>query len=490
MAVAHLLDAFRAGLKQHPLVYRLGGFIVLVHFILATYGIEVINIDGHQQLIFLPETGGDFWKAVFYQHGNPPGLSLLFHLCRWLGGGDPYRTLTVVMPLLHAGSLAAFYFGCQRFNLSVPGWVYGLLFLNPLLFLYFKYPFYCTFLFFTACCLIYLLSRLKHLGLGGLALVVGLVSLNSLMRTSWHIAFAAVLAVVILGLSQVRYRWWLLLILVLPLSVYVKNYALYGVFSSSSWMGANIANTHLPWPPKPEPQRTLGTTPPNGLVAEYAGLYNENDPRIHAYKDVFYLNQGKWNDIRYLVISEGYGQEVKERFTWRWSANAVLMGYFLSMRSPASYFLLSKERGGITLAGKPIWNYDWLCPTYRHYSGRFFFGFIDMPELYHQYKPWEWVTFLTTYAVAWLAILILFGFSFLKLPATYRIMYLIMGISLSIFIVIDNAESERMRMEVEPFFYFFALVVVSRWRTGHWPWQTQNAEAGPATHDQQAQIYQ
>ena len=442
--------------------------ILFVHFILATYGIDVINIEGYQQLMHEPEASTHFWRYVWYMHGNPPGLSIIFAVCKWFGSGSAVRGLTVVLPLMYVASLYAFYFGSKKLNLRLPNLFFFLVFLNPLLFIYFKFPFYCTFIFFNACCLIYLFSKFKRLDMAGLAALIGIICFNSLTRSTWHIAFVVALVCAILVKSQVKGRWWLTPLVLFPLGLYAKNYYLYSEFASSSWLGSSLASTHIPW--KAAKPGTLGYLHPNGLVDMYKGRYNENDPRILKYRNVPEINKGDWQDIRFLVISEDYLRETKFYFNWQWSANAVLAGALLAMQSPADYFLLKKEHGGPKLKDRPIFNYDWFCPVEFRYRSPYFFSFIDLPEMYHAYKPWDWLMFITPYTVIWLGLLTFFGIRFFRMPFEYRVFYLITTLSLGIFIVVDNAESLRMRYEVEPFLYLFAGVAIARIRNGHWAW--------------------
>ncbi len=162
--------------------------ILLVHTALYIYGIRIINIDHYWQLANSTLLESDPLGTIFFFHGNPPLLSILFWFLGLFSLTDKYVILNILLPIFHSVSFLVFYF-CLK-NAQVGKWLRlissAIVFLNPLMFIYFLYPFYSTFIFISSLAIIYALVSPISLEKRLLIITVAL-SFSSLMRASYHV---------------------------------------------------------------------------------------------------------------------------------------------------------------------------------------------------------------------------------------------------------------------------------------------------------------
>jgi hypothetical protein len=437
---------------------HMGLVIVYVHFILTGFGVPIINIDNYMQIVQAPEMQTNFFRALYYLHLNPPGLSIYIKLCALLGGGNPYPVLEALQPLLHGTACFWFYRGTRLLFPGLPLWTIVILFLNPLVFVYFRYPIYSCLLFTLSCYIVYLLAAKGWQTNRGLFTLCGLVALAGFMRSSWHIGFVALVVGMLIYSSKAPYRYLAALFILLPLSVYFKNLYIYNGFFASSILSQSLARTQLPW--LAADSASIAFVPPLALPSQYMGRYNQADPRIARYSDIPELNRDNWQNIRYVVLSEELGQAIRPLYNPIWSFNSFLTGFFVFMQSPSNFFLLKEKSGGITLDNKPPYTYDWLAPMGTRIEGVYFF--IDMPKLWHAQTSDQIPGFISTYTIVYLLVLLATPFALRRLGLAFKLSYLICLFFTLVYIIVDYPESNRMRFEIEPFFYLLTIYWADR----------------------------
>ncbi len=218
----------------------------LIYTVLYLNGIYVIDIDWHWQFIDKTHLYSEFWPSVWYFHANPPGLSIFHYVADKVSLGHKYTFFEILFPFLHFISLFLFYRVLQFINIKYCKIVTFVLFFNPLIFIYFKYPFNSTIIFVTSCLLLFVLFSPSISKNRKLIYVTLILSFNSFTRASWHVFVIALFLIPFWYSAARKYVVVSLLLFAVPLGVYLKNYFLFGKFTSSSWSGFNFARIHIP----------------------------------------------------------------------------------------------------------------------------------------------------------------------------------------------------------------------------------------------------
>lgn len=191
----------------------------------------------------------DFWQSLLYLHSQPPLYNLLYGLALHVGQAQHTLLLQAVFYGLSALFLVSSYRLLLFFGLSRP-----LAFLLPLLFtvtptfILYEHWFFYSHIMLTllpsAFAWLILYAQERRIGLAVFGL--SLMALMSLTRSTYHVLWVATVTLVIVSVyppPRRRLRWVLLVPLLIVLAVYAKNVALFGQFTTSSWLGANLYKT-------------------------------------------------------------------------------------------------------------------------------------------------------------------------------------------------------------------------------------------------------
>jgi len=437
----------------------LGCFILGGHAFLSFIGFPCFRMDGYMQIAQtnFPE-GTPFWTLLYYFHGNPPLLSILHHVNDELSGSDRPIFFEILLPVLHAGSLLFFTSALRGFKLRIPSVLKVLVFLNPLIFLYFRYPFYSCLLFFLNAFVLFLMSGLKEkpLWIFGLAAIF---SVESLLRTS----YSAYLLYPLLLFLLPQWNWkktCLLALVFLPVLAWqFKNYQNVGRFTSSTWTGMNLTRGHLPWNVHNE---TVDFIPTFSMPDRYFELLSD-DPRVAEKKKEtnWYLAQNNLNHAIIPVVSDLYMESIRKDFSLSWSLNTMLNGVLILFKSPSNYQHIRmhiQEETGIQFKG---WNPDFWEPLGlqdRDYNYLFLVSNSWDPES-TRFQAWKRISI---YTIVYPFLLSFFGFHFRKLPKEWQTVFLITVFFTLLYSSADVLEANRMRMEYEVFFYFLLVVFLNR----------------------------
>ncbi len=259
-------------------------------------------------------------ESLWYLHGQPPGFNLLLGL---ILQAFPTRYGLAFQGLYLLGGLALYLGTCWlmlRLGVSraLAVTISTLFMLSPSYVLYENWIFYT----FPVCVLLTLsavvLERLLHTERRRYAFAFfGLILLVCLSQSLFHIGYY--LLVTLLVVTAARRPRRVLPAAVLPFvllaAVYAKNYALFGRFTASTWLGMNVGKVvdYVPL----EQRRQLvaeGSLSPVALVPPFAPLERypadlrqvpEGAPPVLA-QATTRLGCGNYNHVAYVAISDHY----------------------------------------------------------------------------------------------------------------------------------------------------------------------------------------
>jgi len=210
---------------------------------------------------------GDFWRSLFYLHSQPPLFNaflgavvavfpghaeLIFRLAYW--GGGLTLAVTLYQLLGRLGAPAAWAAVVTLGLVLSPACI---AFEN---FLFYSYPVAVMLLLSAFFLQRFLETRRRREGVIFFALVAAL----ALTRTIFHLAWVVVVVLGLLGASR-RYRMGLgrrtIMTAAGPVllvaALYLKNEMVFGEFTSSTWLGMNLATMTVQLLPSEEKQQLL-----------------------------------------------------------------------------------------------------------------------------------------------------------------------------------------------------------------------------------------
>jgi hypothetical protein len=221
-----------------------------VAYLAAGLRFEAGGLDHSMQLIDAELLRHDLWRSLWYSHAQPPGFNLFVAGVLWLPGTVGvlrvlYLTLGLaVMLLLHRL--------LRRLGVA-PGvalgvaLVWAVLPATAIYEAYFSYtlPVAAALLGVAACLHAFVRTGHRAWGLG----FVGLLTLLTLIRSSYHLLWALV-PLALLAVAAPRFTRRSVVVLAgLPLlltaGVYVKNYVVFDQFGATSWTGMHLARVVL-----------------------------------------------------------------------------------------------------------------------------------------------------------------------------------------------------------------------------------------------------
>jgi len=431
--------------------------------LLSLSGLHAFSMSGYMQIAQtnFPENT-PFWEMLYYFHGNPPLLSILHHFAELAFGKEYFWFFDILLPILHLGSCLFFKAALENFKIKIHGFWLALLFLNPLIFIYFRYPFYACILFFLNSIFLFILSKREEKP-KVIYWLAGLLSIEALLRSSYSSFLLLAFLLWLLPNFNWKSTTWMLLIMMPPFLWQLKNHHLVGKFTSSTWIGMNLARCHLPWHVHND---LVDFVAPFSLPNQYFEILKD-EPRIKASlkEKNYYLSQNNLNHSAIPVISDLYLESIKRNFSLSWSANSVINGFIILFKSPGNYEHLrnhlSKEGYGIFQK----WNLDFWEPIgfqdKRHPWYLFFKSMAWDPD-FERLKAFKNITI---YTILYPFLLIWFGFKFRKLDKNLKAIYILTLFFTLLYASVDIFEANRMRMEYEVFFYFLLLRFISEKRT-------------------------
>ncbi|EPG64543.1 hypothetical protein [Leptospira wolffii] len=409
------------------------GLILFGHIFLSATEFPILSVDRYWQM----PSKDCFYSAPFdaflYTHGSSPFLGMVHYAATVLGGGNPNLVYSIILPLLHLISFLLMRKTFRLFRFRGSGLLLGILFLNPAVFAYFRYPFYSTYLFFISSLLIYLLWAPGNRILRYL-LISFLICLASFIRPSWHIGLALIWILFLCYKERKRLSKKVLitgiLFLALPVGLYLKNYILFDSFVGSTWLGMNIARTYNI---KPSPTNITAISPFSSLD-KYSGKYDEQDPLIEKYSNNPCVNGNDFQNVRYIVISREYQKWISPNINFKTSLLAFLIGLIIFLKSPTNY-LFFKPR------------------------------LLTLPELWKKSQGLDWLSFplrndleINLYQFVYLFAMFYFFVRFRKITPRFKLIYLHVFFLGVLYCVVDPMESNRMRFEIEPFLYLLSAI--------------------------------
>jgi len=434
--------------------YWIAALIFGIHQIFSANGLHCFRMDYYMQIVQTNfDKGTPFWEMLYHFHGNPPLLSIIHHIAQSLLGFKAYAFFDILLPGLHAGSFLIFRAALGRFSIRVPLIVQCLIFLNPLIFIYFRYPFYSSFLFFLNSFLLYCFAVYRK-NQSVIFLIAAIFSVESLLRTSYSPILLSLLSVWLLQGFSLRKLCWICLLFILPFAWQFKNYLLVGKFTSSTWVGMNLARGHLPWNVHPN---TIDFVPTFSMPDRYFEILHD-EPRVRSCmgEKNYYLSQNNLNHRVMPVLSDLYLESMKESFSFSWSANTVLNGFLILFKSPANYEHLLRHISMEYKCKIEGWKPDIWEPFGLKDRDYMYLFFVDSA-----WDPagtrWEAWKRLSVYTFLYTFLLVYFGWNFRKLEKSEKVIYGMTLFFTLVYITADVMEANRMRMEYEVFFYFLTV---------------------------------
>tara|TARA_A100001015_G_scaffold250779_1_gene289374 strand:+ start:3471 stop:4274 length:804 start_codon:yes stop_codon:yes gene_type:complete len=210
------------------------------HLILKLSDLNLVKIDNHWQFMhknFL----NNFFDNILFFHANPPLLSFISYISSssYLGL-DKYQFLGSLLVIMHLLSFLIFYQILVKIKFKYGGIASIFIFSNPLMLMYFSYPFSSTYIFFLI--LLFILNLYSDKTKGTKFIYATLIlSIISMFRASYHIVIILGLLIPLIKGVEKKYIIIASLIFFIPLSWYIKNSIMFGKFSASTWIGMNLA---------------------------------------------------------------------------------------------------------------------------------------------------------------------------------------------------------------------------------------------------------
>jgi hypothetical protein len=419
--------------------------IFICHIFLWAMGNQAVDIDWYVQLAPLPYLSENPLNAIFYLHGCPPGLSIVWYLSNLFGQWQ-YAVLHLFTIGLH---LLSYYwlnavitkvFQNNRYN-----WVLFGLMLNPLWFIYFKYPFYSTFLFAIVSSWLYVHYCQSSIN-KRLVQVALLLSIACLFRSSWHLFLITGFTLWYVPKTDLKAKLIALCFLLLPFSVYLKNYVLFGTFSGTTWSAMNWANgNHIPC------KEGVAAIPAFIPISSYYNVLPALKVSSSQFKDVPQLQGGNIHDARIIEVNKAYKAKLDSCFSLKHSLSIWLKeGLFHYLESPSEYSFLyqgnheGKVTHGILKANFPVADV------------------FDLPNYKRLGKSGKGLELnLSLYTIIYPLIIFILLWQIKRLSWDERFFLVVLLFYSGAYSFIDFIESNRMRIEIEPLWYLFGFKAFS-----------------------------
>jgi len=426
----------------------------------------------------------DLWRSLWHLHGQPPMLNLLIGLAVKAVGPD--GAATVVWVVWMALALAAYLamFGLFR-RFGVGPWgslaLTALFMVGPPAILYENWLLYTGPVAWLLLLAAYALVRYLERETIGLALAFfAVLAVVVLTRSAYHLVW---LAAAVAGVLVVRPRLWRRTVLaaVIPLALaaglYAKNYAQFGAFASSSWLGLSLSKLAVAHVPEPVRQDlvTRGVLSPLALAPsfarpqEYEALIGPAPttgvPALdfrRKFSGFLNYNHAIYPQASQILLHDSIAALVHFPKAMAW---ALMKSVYYFTLAPSDYAFLDANRARI--AG---WEtaFDLV-----------FYGKVPRPVAAAVAGPMPpgsaaaWAQRISPFAVAALGLVAAGGLvlfvslarrRFRGSPAEVALIFM-WGTVLYLAVVcvsVEVFENNRMRFEIEPFLFIGAVVVLAR----------------------------
>ena len=428
-------------LSKYPNIKWNMAVILICHIFLWVAGNEAVDIDWYVQLAPLPYLKENPLQAIWYLHGCPPGLSIVWYLTYLFGDGQ-YVVLHLITISLHL--LSYYWLNAvikKVFQNSIYNWVLLLLMLNPLWFIYFKYPFYSTYLFGIVSGWLYVHychpDRSKQL-----IRIALLLSLACLFRSSWHLLIVTGLTLWYFPKSNTKAKVIAICFLLLPFSVYLKNYVVFGTFSGTTWSAMNWANgNHIPC------KEGVASIQAFSPISAYEWVLPAIKNQSTNYPEIAQLHEGNVHDIRIIEVNKAY--QIKRDSCLSLSRSLGIWakeGFWHYLESPTEYTFLYKgnHEGKVTQG---------IIETQFPIA-----DFLNLPNYVRVGKSGNpLVLNLSVYTFLYPLIVLILCWNIRQLSNEERFLLVVLLFFSAAYSFIDFIESNRMRVEIEPLWYFFGF---------------------------------
>jgi hypothetical protein len=210
---------------------------------------------------------------------------------------------------------------------------------------------------------------------------------------------------------------------------------LYDFFSTSSWLGLNIAN-HIP----PDAQHKVISKntryTPLSIYKNQPQLWSIIESKSKKYNYHQSLNTNDFNNYRYIIIARLFLEDVKNNYNILYSTKYALEGIMKFFESPADYYhFLTSVSDKLFI--KDIFDLSDISIYQREFDLSWYYFFYILTILY-----------------------CLTNFKDFDLSVQYLFIYL--SVFTFLYILVDNRESMRMRFEIEPIYMFLFVLMFSR----------------------------
>lgn len=417
--------------------FFVSAIILLIHAWLSVTGYRPVNVARiFWYVMDFKFLENNFWQSILYFHEIPPLLSIIHFMAYKLSGGNPDIFFEIMLPLLHLFSFLIFTKIVEQFNFRFKKILIAILFLNPLLFIYFRFPFYSAFIFFQSILILYLLFVSNRSQKFKLVSITLLLCVAALQRASYSVPVIILLMFPLMKNVAWKQRLIAFSLLLMPLSLYVKNYFLFHKFSSTTITGMYF-HGHINKENSKAPLARLGICRP---ANDYAAFINENDPLVKKYAGIEILNQNDMNNIRYIQVADGFMKEFKENFNPFYSIKYVSLGIIRFFASPSADY-----------------NY---ANTYFGNVPHFLYDVFDLPNYSFNNETKTTIPF-SVYLLVYPFMLFYLLKNFKNLSFKIRYVLCFVLIFAALYSAVDPLESMRMRFEIEPMLYFLIFVVIN-----------------------------
>lgn len=419
------------------------------------------------QVLDLSELSVNLGQSIWYLHSQPPLFNVFVGiLVKWTPAhyAKVFQVFNLGMTLISA--LMIYDAMKALYPSRTIALVLALVFLlNPAIILYENLFGYTSVTIFLVSAVVYSMVRYVVKGnlltWGGVCLALVLLVLT---RSSFHLLFIVAIVSILLAFNRETRRIRFVVVaavsFLFAMSWYVKNYYLFDTFSSSSWMGMNMARIFPPASP-------LGEIRPFRPLEDYDGFYVSQPQTGVAVLDNRRKASGyvNYNHRDYLAISDLYKKEVLQTLQKATVPLDRVRDAFIIFFAPATHgpFIdINLTRMGVYAA-----------------AGAFdFSGFVryqpvnpalgsDMTRQFMQQNGFSataavpvglvWFLILFTIAIAWSAGLLTNGEKALVLGLVF-----IMTYGMLVGNLLEFGENNRFRLEISPVIFVLFGIALSK----------------------------
>ena len=230
--------------------------------------------------------------------------------------------------------------------------------------------------------------------------------------------------------------------LLLPFSVYLKNYVVFGTFSGTTWSAMNWANgNHISC------KEGVASIPAFSPISAYEGVLPTVKTISNKYPEIAQLHEGNVHDIRIIEVNKAYQLKRDSCFSLSHSLGIwAKEGFWHYLESPSEYTFLykgnheGKVTTGIIESMFPITD---------------FFNLPNYVRLGKSGKPL--VLNLSIYTFLYPLIVLILCWNIRQLSNEDKLLLAVLLFFSGAYSFIDFIESNRMRVEIEPLWYFFGF---------------------------------